>query len=428
MNPKKRVLMISTVFPPQLGGTSEKMGKRVKYFSRFGWHTIILAPQIPKESHLDNTLLESTDDITVYRTKYLFQSRWPSLRHDKNRSTEFYGSRFERFLDMFFVPKGFIRWMPYAVKDGIRLARTADVILTRNNPLSIHIVGYLLHKITSKPWVVELRDPITDYAYGRRGPELLNYLLERLFVHACDHVIQREDGAPDLIIDRYPKIKDKFTVIPYAGFDVDDFLEYSSKMPDTHDKPIKISYTGSFYGNTITPIPFLAGFKKFIDEEKLTSDQIQVVFAGDWDQRYDDYINQNNLHPYVTSKGRITREACLQLWEESHILLLILGNEEENILRIPSKFWDYLGAERVMFNLVDPKGRVAEVTKAQRLGTVAEGMNPNAITTGLHELWQDHKSSQLLPKPDEKFFTQVTRQTSEKMTVDVLELVSKQSG
>jgi hypothetical protein len=424
MNSRKKVLLVSAVFPPQLSGTSEKMGKRAKFFSRFQWDTLVLTPQIPKDDPLDNTLLENIGNTTIHRTRYLFQERWPSLRHDKNRTLEVYGSKWEQILDMLFVPKGFIRWLPYAIWKGIRMARDVDVILTMNNPISLHIIGYILHKITGKPWVVELRDPIVDYAYGRRGPESLNYMLERIFIRACDHVIQREDGTPEIVSERYPNIKDKFTVIPYAGFDFDDFDDFVADMPSTENQPLTIAYTGSFYGDTITPIPFLKGFKKFVDEKGLSAEQICAIFAGDWDPQYDEFIAENNLGSYITSKGRITRQACLDLWEKSHILLLILGNEEDNFLRIPSKFWDYLGARRAMFNLVDPQGRVSEVTAAQKLGVVADCMNPVSIAEGLHQLWQNHQVGQLAPQPDEQFFNQATRRASEKMTVDVLELVS----
>ena len=51
----KRVLLVSAVFPPQLGGTSEKMARRAKYFLRNGWQTVVLAPKIPPGIKVDET-------------------------------------------------------------------------------------------------------------------------------------------------------------------------------------------------------------------------------------------------------------------------------------------------------------------------------------------------------------------------------------
>lgn len=417
----KRVLLISAAFPPQLGGPSEKMAKRVKYFSRFGWQTTVLAPAIPAGSTLDESLCNEIGDVEVHRIQYLFQARWPSLRHDKDRQQDFSGSKFERFLDVSFVPKGFVRWLPYAVQAGRQLAASADVILTMNNPISLHIIGYIIKKLTGKPWVAEIRDPIVEYAYGRRGPEKLNYWLERLVVKNANVVIQREDFTPDIISLRYPKSPpSKFVVIPYTGFDPDDFSSQTTdEVKVLSNDQMVISYTGSFYGDTITPIPFLNGLKRCLSTNAISAQAIRVIFAGDWDDQFDQLIEELDLQDIVSYRGRITRQQCIELWHKSHVLLLILGKEADNILRIPSKFWDYLGAKRPILSLVAPNGRLANLVVEQNLGVVADPEDEEAIATAINQLFVAFQEKRLKAQPTPEFLSLANRACSEKTIIDV---------
>ncbi len=422
----KKVLLISAFFPPQQGGTSEKMAKRVKYFSRFGWHTAVLTPEIPETATTDDGLLVEICDaqVEVIRTKYLFKQQWPSLRHDKNRFRDFYGSKVERIIDMGFVPKGYVRWLPYALREGRKIVKDVDVILSMNNPITLHVIGYLLHKWSGKPWVAEIRDPIAGYAYGRRGPETMNYWLERKIIESAHAVIQREDGTPEDIRGRYPAWQDKFVIIPYAGFDSDDFPAVTPPS-QRHERKLVISYTGSFYGNTITPIPFLDGLAQFLAEFPDARGVIKVLFAGDWDAQYDMKVSQNRLEQIVEYHGRVSRKACIQLWQESDALLLILGKEEDNLLRIPSKFWDYLGARRFMLALVDPNGRVAQLVREEQLGDIANTDQPAEIAAMLRRMWQAYQQGQLQPRPNTEFLKQAERAYSEWMTVSVFEQLTK---
>jgi len=292
----QRVLLISAIFPPQMGGTSEKMAKRAKYFSRFGWQTVVLAPAIPPNTELDEGLLDELADTEIHRTTYLFQSIWPSLRHDKNRSMDVNESTAPGLFDLLFVPKGYLRWMPSALREGVRLAHSVDVLLTMNNPVTLHLTGLVLHKLTGKPWVAEIRDPIVSYAYGRRGPERLNRLLEKTIVRQADAIVQRGDGTPEDISLRFPHAQSKFTTIPYAGFESDDFAD----TPDISeavqpDAQVVISYTGSFYGDTISPVPFLKGLDQLISQKALTPVSLRVYFAGDWDSQFDLTVDELGL-------------------------------------------------------------------------------------------------------------------------------------
>jgi hypothetical protein len=379
-------------------------------------------PEFPDSAPVDTTLLQELQDVDVWRTKYLFQARWPSLRHDKDRRQDFYGSKYERIFDMAFVPKGFLRWFPYAIRDGRKLANSVDLILTMNNPITLHLIGYILHKWSGKPWIVEIRDPIVKYAYGRRGPEWFNYRVEHFIFKNADAIIQRKDGTPGNISKRYPDLADKFHIIPYAGFDEDDFVKIQD-TPEIYSEKLLITYTGSLYGDTITPLPFLRGVNRFLQESPACRNHVKIIFAGDWDPQYDEVVKNLNLQEVVSYQGRLTRSECIQLWQNSQILLLILGKESDNLLRIPSKFWDYVGARRPILSLVDVEGRLANLIIEQNLGVVADPEDEKDISNALGLLFERYKQGKLSVQTTTEFLSKSSRAASEKMVIDIFDQI-----
>jgi hypothetical protein len=146
-----------------------------------------------------------------------------------------------------------------------------------------------------------------------------------------------------------------------------------------------------------------------------------VVFAGDWEAQYDRLLDELDLHGYVKYLGYLTRQECLLLWQKSQVLLLILGKERDNLMRIPSKFYDYLGAKRSMLALVHPNGRAAQVVREQQLGFVADAEDMTAVSHALEQIWQAHQGGNLGPRPSSEFMAQATRASSEKAIADVMD-------
>ncbi len=217
----RKVLLITNAFPPQAGNQAIHMGKRVKFLMRNGWQTVVLAPEIPMVEKKDPHLMRGLNDVEVHRTPYLFLKQQPMLRQSRGL---FLTGHKKTPLDRIYLPNGYIRWLPYAVRAGRKKAQEVDVLLTVSNPTMTHLIGYALHKLTGKPWVCELRDPISGYQFNRRGPESFNRLIERLVVQQATQVFQWGDYVVNSLASKYPgQDPEKFSVIPYGGFDPDDY-------------------------------------------------------------------------------------------------------------------------------------------------------------------------------------------------------------
>ena len=67
-------------------------------------------------------------------------------------------------------------------------------------------------------------------------------------------------------------IRDKIEVIPYLGFDPNDFKQSNYILQNIQhmltDNKFIICYAGKFYKGWTDPIPFFYGFKEFISKER----------------------------------------------------------------------------------------------------------------------------------------------------------------
>lgn len=415
----RRVLLITNTFPPLAGNSSEKMGTRVKFLYQYGWKTTVLTPELPSPDEADKGLLENLPPIEVHRTSYLFNESLPSI---KNTRGIFLTKNRKSWLDYIYLPNGYIRWLPYAVRAGRKLAADVDVILSFNNPTMMHLIAYLVSRLTGKPWVAGLRDPISGYHFNRRGPELFNRFIERLVARSADRVVQWGDFVVEPMAERHPDLpSEKFVVIPFTGYNAEDFTDVHS-LPQNVTKPLKIAYTGSFYTSSITPEPLLRALGYLVRQRQIAPTDIEVTFAGDWDEAYTELVESLNLSHMVRYLGFISRHACLELWSKSHVLLVILGENFDSIHRFPAKFWEYVGARRYILALVPVNGRLAELVRQQKLGMVAPPHDEAKIAEALMQLLAQLEQGQLQPQPTEKFLTEeASRAFGEKRLAEILE-------
>lgn len=395
-----RLLLITSTFPPFPGNSSEKMGTRVKHLYEHGWETTVLTPAIPGSVRREPNMVPGMPPVEVARTPFLFQESRPSFRDTRG---VFLTGRRDDWLDALYVPNGYVRWLPFAVARGISLAARADLVVSFNNPTMTHLIGYLVSRAARKPWVAALRDPISGNPIHRAGPELFNRWVERLVVRAADQVVQWGDFVAEPLSARYPdRPPDRFTVIPYTGYNPDDFAG-RDLSPPPFQRPLKIAYTGSFYPGQITPEPLLRALGRLHGEGRIAPGDLQVTFAGDWDDGYTQLTGELGVEGYLHALGTISRAACVDLWLDSHALLVILGAGFDSPDRFPAKFWDYVGARRFILGLVPPEGRLARLIRRQRLGLVAPPRDEAEIAEAVLELLDRLDRGTLLPQPDESF-------------------------
>jgi len=418
--------MITDSFPPDISGRAVQMTKRVKYLYKFGWETEVLTPRISNKKKVDVSLLKEIPyPVNIYRTRYILEGLLPSLKYNKLFMYSLKKNFYSRIKQLLFVPKGYIRWIPMAIIKGLSIIsqRKIKIIYTMNNPVALHLIGYILKKITGKPWVAEFRDPWYGYEYNTKGPEIINKILEREVVKYADRILLYTGYKINekYFFNNYPDIpKDKFIKLPYLGYDPEDFINI--KINKKKNKKLNIFYAGSFYGGESTPLYFLKGLENFIKSKSISDQNIEVIFAGDWCDEYTRFVKRLGLEDenIVKIKGYISRQKCIDGYINADLLLLIIGKEGGNEC-VPSKFWDYVGAQKPILALVPPNGKVAEIINKENLGIVVPSTDIFKISKALELFFEKFSQGTLNYCASAKFLESITREKSERRFVEVLD-------
>ncbi|GAI89965.1 unnamed protein product, partial [marine sediment metagenome] len=216
----KNVLIVTYYFPPYGGGAVIRIHNFVKYLPKFGFLPIVLTV---KEKYYEKTY--STPTLLDEYSEKIAINRVNSFEFIGSKAkSRIYGIREKTFGDKVFtypvkilvdkvlVPDGTILWAPHALLHGRKIIRNngIDIIFSTAPPFSSHIIAYLLHKISGKPFVVDYRDDwIRHRPYRKLNGDVrfrLAKRLEYMLVKDASKVITSTHESIELFKGKYPHI------------------------------------------------------------------------------------------------------------------------------------------------------------------------------------------------------------------------------
>jgi len=293
-------------------------------------------------------------------------------------------------LEFGYVPPPYALSVPRSIIELSVKMRSSnfDAIVAISNPPQLQIVGLALSELTRTPLVSEFRDPLVqipeidpDSISGR-----LRSLLESAIVRRADQIVWI-DGiqiADDNFDRKYGgAVPPKWYKLPFLGYEPNNF---DPVEPTSFDR-FTVTYAGSFYEGWIEPYSFLKGFRQFIDEEDLDSDDARFLVYGDWSKEYDDAVADLGLTDYVDTNDFVPHDELVPILKGSDVLLYIGGDDPRNRRNVPSKIWDYLGARNPILAVVDSEFRSAEFVRSADVGLVADPSRPTEIASQLRSVY-----------------------------------------
>jgi len=417
----RRVLIIAYTFPPRGGSGVQRTSKFVKYLPEFEWQPVILTVSNPPSFEADFSLLEELpDDLPVYRTRdvhlphllrriarklrLISKNGQPSAQVRSNVLKPSPPAKgrlrqiLSRFADTWFlIPDQFIYWLPSAVWTGLRIVKECDVIYSTSDPFTDHLVAYFLAKLSGKPWIADFRDPWTQYVVYQRWSSRLrsqvDVFFEKLFLKAPNLISVTCAATAQSFQDLYAFLpKNKFVEIT-NGFDADDF-----DQPDCapFDK-FTIAYTGRFQGKKNASHSFLQALRELCRERPELLADIQVVFAGTFEEKSVDLLKQWEIEEVVKFLGYVPHSESIKLLRRSHVLLLTLNDEPGVNLTYPGKLFEYLAAGKTNLALL-PEGATANLIRDMEAGLVVPPDDIGAIKGAILDLFSQYKRGEGLSK------------------------------
>jgi len=240
--------------------------------------------------------------------------------------------------------------IPAAIVGIYRVKRKqVDLVYSTGGAWSAHLAGYWIWKVTRVPWIVELHDPMVQVADEKntdRETRLLLWLENKICSYAT-LVWWFTEGAEASARRRNPQLANR-------GFN--ELAGANPPSPDVYfekSEKLRFSHFGSLTeGRSL--VPFLQGISRLIEKQLLMLDDIEInVYGGLLDASSKQSAKELGLEKIMIEHGRIEadenefgRSKIMRAMKNADVLLLMHGHDDTCKEYIPSKFYEYLFAER----------------------------------------------------------------------------------
>jgi glycosyltransferase involved in cell wall biosynthesis len=405
----KTILMLASAgYPPRYhGGWSERNAKFAKHLPKYGWTPVVVATTAgnARAGVGDEKVIRVPDVLFSLRER--FQSK--TARDDSGGPGDhsqptitpirrLKRAVFELIDKWLVIPDWRVGWAILALGPSLRLLREreVDIIYSSSPPVSTHLLGLALKRITRKPWVVDIRDPWTFDALNKhlRHPGFrlsVEKSLERLcFAHA-DAIIANTPMAERRYKALYSDFSSKIRAIP-NGYDSEEMaraaacLDQPSPWRAPDEGVYVISHVGDFYrfqlGDRI-PHPLLNALKALLDEGVISPETCRIILVGKLSPAAVRRIAELGLDRLIETVGVVSHFDAVRLMLISDLLLLF-DPPGDGTTYVRSKLYEYLGSGKPILGIV-PEGASRELLERSGHGLLASPDDPEGIKLAIRK-------------------------------------------
>ncbi|MFZ0636978.1 MAG: glycosyltransferase [Candidatus Acidiferrales bacterium] len=370
-----RVLIVASHFPPVAGSSGVLRAlKLCRYLPENGWQPTVLTLHPRAYERTDSTqLAEIPADVHVLRTFALDARRHLSI-----------AGRYFRWTAL---PDRWVSWVPGAVISGLQVIRREkiDAIFSTFPVPSAVLVGWILRRLTGKPWVLDLRDSMTEDDYPR-DPVTRRSLrrLEARAVRDSSRILFTAASAIKMYRERYPSLPaEKCALVP-NGYDEEDFqdIAMNAARAPSGDRPLRLLHLGLLYPSERDPRPFFRGLARLKSEGRVSTSTLRVdLRASGHESLYVEMLREIGVNDIVGLLPPLPyREALHDAAQADGLLLFQAANCDH---QIPAKAYEYLRLRRPILALTSYTGDTAALLQSTGGATIVDLANEEAIYRAL---------------------------------------------
>jgi glycosyltransferase involved in cell wall biosynthesis len=326
-----------------------------------------------------------------------------------------------RIAAWFLLPDAQFLWILLALPKALWVARNCGVIYSSAWPVSAHVLGLIVHKVTKKPWVADYRDPWTlntNWSPPTRFHRWLGERLDRATVENASFVVNVTERRTQNFKKKYYEQAYKCITI-HNGYDSSDVTGFRGRK--SNKEYILFTSLGSFYGGR-NPIPFIESIKESFEEGFLNRDNLKCLLINAFDPQLQIAIEQLQLSDVVKILPWMPQIKAFEYLAASDVALLFGSDMAKEAMT--SKVYEYAGMGKLIFALV-PDGPVKDfVIKCN--GIVADPKEKVQIKSALKELvgrWQKGEIADI----NVAAITAVAKFERSALTYQMAELLKKSS-
>jgi hypothetical protein len=405
--------MIAYHFPPQAGSSGLLRSlKYCRFLPDSDWHPAVLTPQPRAYEKIDEKSLESIPaDVPIIRSFAIDAKKHMGI-----------GGRYIRYLAL---PDRWVSWILGGVPAGLRAIRTNGIeILYSTFPImSAAVIGLALRRLTGLPWVLDLRDPMSqdDYPHDPLVRRVWRYI-ERACMRRVSRVIFTAETTRQLYLRRYPDLlKPEMCILISNGYDEEDFGDLSIPKPGPVPaaRPVRLVHSGLIYPIERDPRPMFNAVARMKKTGRLSTDKIQIVFrAPGSEDLYRKLLAERNIQDLILLEPHIPYRQALQECADADGLLLFQATAFD--LQIPAKAYEYLRIGKPILALTTHTGDTAALLREVGGATIVNLISEDEIYEGLSS-FVDALRVGMHPLPDSEKIRRYTREAQAGQLAKVLD-------
>jgi glycosyltransferase involved in cell wall biosynthesis len=319
----------------------------------------------------------------------------------------------------------------YEIKnDIIRIVEqeNIDCVLTTSPPHSTHLFGKHLKTIYGIPWIIDLRDSLTDWPLRKKSLSTqviscIESFYEKSFYNISDKVIFATDYMKKHAQIRRKNLSDNKAHVITNGFDPEDF-EINEQYILKDDK-FKITYTGTIHPK-MDPRPFCNAVIHLINNKFIPANDIVIRIVGMIEKNKKSILETLADVTSIEFSGHVNHKEAIKHQLAADLLLLLVPYSKSEIEKeiLTGKVFEYIGSGKPIFALT-LEGELADLIKENKFGYVANPGNPDEVEATLFRAYQNWKmgESVLSDKNRGKF----TRESQCKTLSNIIKEVVKQN-
>jgi glycosyltransferase involved in cell wall biosynthesis len=356
------VLIVAYHFPPCAGSSGLlRSEKFARFLPQLGWTPIVLAPHVRAYEAIDRDS-EKRVQATVLRPFALDTKEHLSFRNS--------------YLDWMALPDRWVAWLLGAIPAGLKAIRKYRIrVIFSTFPISTAVlIGLVLHRLTGLPWVVDLRDSMTEDGYPKDArTRNVRRWIERQAVRRASFVIFTASSTRRMYLERYPDLPpDRCLLIP-NGYDEDDFSTLQANVPEKGlaSRPLQLLHTGLIYPEERDPRPFFRALARLKREGKISASDLKIVLRGSGSEDlFNRALKELAIQDIVELLPHVPyRQALQECAEADGLLLFQAGNCDH---QIPAKAYEYLRLGKPILALTTHTGDTAALLKETGGATIVK--------------------------------------------------------
>lgn len=398
----KKVLIITSSFPPEGGGGVRRVLGFVKHLPACGWRPIILVPDKKQALLRDSQTGVQEDDIE--RVEYFdlrslinrLEQKLPVAAPDNKGPFSAYLTAnktgvYPWLRKWLLIPDEMICWLRPAKKaaDEMVSRYSPDAILSIGPSHVSHLVGLHCHRKYSIPWLADFKDPWTGNPFVQFASplhKLLNRFWEKRVLKNCQAVMTVSEN---ISLDLQGIEKSKQPMVVPNGYDECDYVDIQCESEMR--LPLRIIHAGMLYGAR-TPHDFfqVVGIMK---EQGIGPDQLQITFLGGAEEQTRLMAKAVQVEEYIEVLGHVPHREALEMIGRKDVCLLIPGPGKGTIT---GKVFEYLALNKPVLSIGGKNGDLEKLLVSISGITPYSNGDHQGIAEHLRSMIEEKKTNGLL--------------------------------